>query len=194
MIRLTCEDDCRKIWCGGPWKFKDQTLQLTKWTPDFDPDVQEVKVEKLPKYCGHCKSVGHFVAKCKALQKRFRHEEAVVGEKQAEVVQKQKKNKRNRNKNKNVPIEPTNNVSVETMVQFPLRGPRSGYFKPRLPDLKRIEDLVSISWFKGKRDLSSNDLIGPVPKLKEKGSKTKGKDVDLTALPPRARKIPARYK
>ncbi|KAF9621422.1 hypothetical protein IFM89_021461 [Coptis chinensis] len=39
MIRLTCEEDWRKIWCGGLWRFKDQTLRLTKWTPEFDPDV-----------------------------------------------------------------------------------------------------------------------------------------------------------
>ncbi|KAF9617740.1 hypothetical protein IFM89_038282 [Coptis chinensis] len=85
--------------------------------------LQEVEVEKLPKYCGHCKSVRNLVAECKALQKGFRREEAVVAEKQAEVVQKQKKKKRNRNKNKNVSIEPTNNVSVETMGTIPVEVP-----------------------------------------------------------------------
>ncbi|KAF9590401.1 hypothetical protein IFM89_034194 [Coptis chinensis] len=40
MIRLTCEQDWRKIWGGGPWNFGKQTLQLTKLSPDFDPDVQ----------------------------------------------------------------------------------------------------------------------------------------------------------
>ncbi|KAF5177986.1 Nbs resistance protein [Thalictrum thalictroides] len=40
MIRLTCEEDFLKVWGGGPWRFGDQTLRLTKWDPDFDPDQQ----------------------------------------------------------------------------------------------------------------------------------------------------------
>ncbi|KAF9598176.1 hypothetical protein IFM89_025793 [Coptis chinensis] len=39
MIRLTCEENLRNIWGGGPWKFGDQILRLSKWTPDFDPAV-----------------------------------------------------------------------------------------------------------------------------------------------------------
>ncbi|KAF9606496.1 hypothetical protein IFM89_025771 [Coptis chinensis] len=40
MIRLVCEEDLRNILGGGPWRFGDQILRLSKWTPDFDPAIQ----------------------------------------------------------------------------------------------------------------------------------------------------------
>ncbi|KAF9613337.1 hypothetical protein IFM89_007066 [Coptis chinensis] len=39
IIRLTTESDWRNIWGGDPWRFGEQTLQLSKWTPDFDTEV-----------------------------------------------------------------------------------------------------------------------------------------------------------
>ncbi|KAF9609460.1 hypothetical protein IFM89_016459 [Coptis chinensis] len=155
MIRLTCEEDLRKIWGGGPWKFGDQILRLSKWMPDFDPTVhrtstaavwvkfpklgqqywdyeilmsiarglgnpvgvdkhtlnrdfgffalvlveidlakpipgkilveegegksflQEVEVDKLSKFCPHCKVVGHIMAEC-TVMRRIRDGETTV--------------------------------------------------------------------------------------------------------------------
>lgn len=149
MIRFSCEDDLVKIWSGGPWKFENQLLRLTKWEPDFDPDIQrishaivwvkfpklkqqywdyeilmsmgrclgypigidkptterdfgfyvsvlvdldlskhipnqilvevpngvdflqDVEFSKLPKFCAHCKCLGHLMNECKALQKEM---------------------------------------------------------------------------------------------------------------------------
>ncbi|KAF9610052.1 hypothetical protein IFM89_019892 [Coptis chinensis] len=154
MIRLTCEMDWKKIWGSGPWRFGDQTLRLSKWSPDFDPAVhirtkalvwikfpklrhqywdyeilmlmgktvgypigvdkhtlerdfgnyasvlvdvdlskpipnqiwveeeegisfmQDIEVVKMPKFCSHCKMVGHLVAECKMVRKNIRIEEA----------------------------------------------------------------------------------------------------------------------
>ncbi|KAF9587394.1 hypothetical protein IFM89_002034 [Coptis chinensis] len=42
MIRLTCEEDLVRIWSGGPWKFENQILMLTKWKPNFDPEIQRI--------------------------------------------------------------------------------------------------------------------------------------------------------
>ncbi|KAF9607067.1 hypothetical protein IFM89_030894 [Coptis chinensis] len=39
IIRLTTESDWRNIWGGGPWRFGEQTLRLSKWTPDFNTEV-----------------------------------------------------------------------------------------------------------------------------------------------------------
>ncbi|KAF9603949.1 hypothetical protein IFM89_039288 [Coptis chinensis] len=155
MICLTCEEDLRKIWGGGPWKFGDQILRLSKWTPDFDPAVhqtstsavwvkfpklgqqywdyeilmsiarglgnlvgvdkhtlnrdfsffvlvlveidlakpipgkilveegegksflQEVEVDKLSKFCPHCKVVGHIMAEC-TVMRRIRDGETTI--------------------------------------------------------------------------------------------------------------------
>ncbi|KAF9623733.1 hypothetical protein IFM89_004814 [Coptis chinensis] len=181
MIRLTCEQDWRKIWGGGPWNFGEQTLRLTKWSPDFDPDVQtktnaavwikfpklgqqywdyeilmsmgrafgspvgvdkhtldrtfgnfasvlvdvdlskpipsqflveedegksflqDAEVIRLPKFCGHCKSVGHLVAECKGLQKEIRREEALKEVTHPEPTKQKKKRSRNRNNQKEQP-------------------------------------------------------------------------------------------
>ncbi|KAF9621063.1 hypothetical protein IFM89_016087 [Coptis chinensis] len=40
MIRLVCEEDLRNIMGGGPWRFGDQILCLSKWTLDFDRAIQ----------------------------------------------------------------------------------------------------------------------------------------------------------
>ncbi|KAF5179052.1 Zinc knuckle cx2cx4hx4c [Thalictrum thalictroides] len=40
MVRFTAEEELMRIWTGGPWKFVDQVLRLSKWTPDFDPEIQ----------------------------------------------------------------------------------------------------------------------------------------------------------
>ncbi|KAF9598280.1 hypothetical protein IFM89_026486, partial [Coptis chinensis] len=197
MIRLTCEKDWRNIWGGGPWKFGNQILRLSKWTPDFDPVVhrtstaavwvkfpklgqqywdyeilmsiarglgnpvgvdkhtlnrdfgffalvlveidlakpipgkilveegegksffQEVEVDKLPKFCPHCKVVGHIMDECMVMR-RIRDGETTgrntkskpndqlpesnIGN-EATVIDQQawqrKKNKRNRRKKNN---------------------------------------------------------------------------------------------
>ncbi|KAF5187172.1 Ribonuclease h domain, partial [Thalictrum thalictroides] len=176
MIRLTCEEDFLQIWGGGPWKFGTQTLRLTKWDPEFDPDeqrssqamvwvkfpklkqqfwdyeilmsmgktlgapigidkhtadreygffasilveidlakpippqilvevdggkdfMQEVVVGKLPKFCEHCKSIGHFMSDCKVL-KNIRDKEIIQAETNKEANNR-RKGKKNRNKNK----------------------------------------------------------------------------------------------
>ncbi|KAF9594178.1 hypothetical protein IFM89_028835 [Coptis chinensis] len=180
IIRLTSETDWRRIWGGGPWRFGEQTLRLSKWTPDFDPNVhiktkaliqikfpklgqqywdyeilmsmgktigypigvdkhtlerdygfyvsvlvdvdiskpiptqiwvekeegisfvQDNEVVKMPKYCGHCKSVGHLVTECRVLRRNTRMEETA---KEAVIlgpipVARKLNKKRRRNKDK----------------------------------------------------------------------------------------------
>ncbi|KAF9590682.1 hypothetical protein IFM89_036174 [Coptis chinensis] len=160
MIRLTCEEDLVRIWSGGPWKFENQILRLTKWKPDFDPEiqrishamvwvklpklkqqfwdyeilmamgrcigypigidkttaardfgfyasvlvdldlskpipsqiivevpdgqdfVQEIELSRLPKFCSHCKTIGHLMSDCKSLQKEIRNEKDINLEKE----------------------------------------------------------------------------------------------------------------
>ncbi|KAF5191655.1 hypothetical protein FRX31_018758 [Thalictrum thalictroides] len=153
MVRLSCEEDLVRIW-GSSWKFGGQMIRLTKWTPDFDPDlqkstnallwvkfpklkqqywdyellmsmgkalgspvgidrhtlerdfgyyamvlvdidlsktipssihveeeggndfIQEIEIQKMPRFCTHCKSIGHAVFECKSLQKVRQIEES----------------------------------------------------------------------------------------------------------------------
>lgn len=39
-IRFSNEEDKLKVWRGGPWKFEDQLMRITQWTPDFNPNNQ----------------------------------------------------------------------------------------------------------------------------------------------------------
>ncbi|KAF9602151.1 hypothetical protein IFM89_025318 [Coptis chinensis] len=178
MIRLVSEEDLRLIWGGEPWKFGDQTLRLTKWTPDFNPEaqsasnaliwekfpklsqqywdyerlmamgkalgapvgvdrhtidrdfgffvsvlveidlskpippqiwveeedgisfIQEVEVVKMPKYCPHCKAVGHVMAEWKVLKKIRVEEEANNNE--ANEAQKQKTHRRKKRRKRGI--------------------------------------------------------------------------------------------
>ncbi|KAF9598572.1 hypothetical protein IFM89_028199 [Coptis chinensis] len=36
--------------------------------------LQEIESSKLPKFCGHCKSIGYLMSECKSLQKEMRSE------------------------------------------------------------------------------------------------------------------------
>ncbi|PIA32092.1 hypothetical protein AQUCO_04600033v1 [Aquilegia coerulea] len=153
MFRLSSEEELVRIWTRGPWKFENQALRLTRWTPKFDTDVQrsskalvwvkfpklgqqywdyeilmslgkalgdpigvdkhtidrdfgyftsvlvevdlsksipsEIVIEvengkefrqakevpKLPKFCSHCKALGHSLHECKGLHKAINNKE-----------------------------------------------------------------------------------------------------------------------
>ncbi|KAF9623923.1 hypothetical protein IFM89_006650 [Coptis chinensis] len=212
MIQLTYEDDWRKRWCGGPWKFKDQTLRLTKWAFDLISRREDLAIPlvltNIPQ-----RDYGFL------LQRLVEAKNKRVIEKQAEDVQKQKKKKRNRNKNKNVPIEPTNNVSVETMGTVPVEVPTTTPTEvvpidvgtvdivveqdaqtqdgtdhiDAIPQVGVAEHIVTdvVSLLPLAVEMQSMHPLN-APQAEEKGSKTKGKDMDLTPLPPGARKIPTK--